>query len=154
MDRGMVESSPIPPCTIHRWKKITTTKVLPKEWGVWVLHWVPHPRLLHQEELLEHLAMKISRTYFQETQRTVGNRDATPKGTNKISHAPWLRAEAVIWKEPGLDPPANLWDSPGKEATKAHLGDSVTGVGHLGELVLPHGHCANKGHLGILPLVY
>ena len=36
------------------------------------------------------------------------------QGTHKISHAPQPRAEAVISKEPGSDPPADLGESPGE----------------------------------------
>ena len=36
------------------------------------------------------------------------------KRAYKISHAPGPRAEAVISKEPGSDPPADLGESPGE----------------------------------------
>ena len=71
----------------------------------------------------------------------MGNRDSTFKGHHKISHVLGPRAEAVIWKESGSDPPTDLENLLERQkATLAHLGDIDTGRSHFGELVLPCGH--------------
>ena len=46
--------------------------------SLWVLHWEDKPP--------EHLALKANGFYFWEIQRTVGNRDSTLKGANKMSY--------------------------------------------------------------------
>ena len=72
------------------------------------------------------LSLKVSRAYFGETQRAVGNRDFTLKGEDlhKISHIPGPRAETIIWKEPESDLCADLGKS-GKER-----GTWSTALGH------------------------
>ena len=62
----------------------------------------------------------------------------TPPLKGKISHTLRPSAEAVIWKEPGSDPPADLRESPG--------GNWSSPWGHrlrwscFGDLVLPQKH--------------
>lgn len=43
----------------------------------------------------EHLALDVNGTYFQESQGTMRNRDFSPIGNTKITHAPGLREEAL-----------------------------------------------------------
>ena len=46
--------------------------------------------------------------------RAVGNKDSLLQHTCKVSPAPGPRAEAVISKESGSDPPADLGESLGE----------------------------------------
>lgn len=56
---------------------IIITEVLLKEQGVWPSHW-DHwaPKLMGhcENQTHEHLALKVSRDYFQESQWSLGNR--------------------------------------------------------------------------------
>ena len=67
--RVAVQSRPIPPGgQLTSGRTVTTSEVLPKEWGVWVSRQAPQPGVLHQEdESPECLALKASRAYFQKT---------------------------------------------------------------------------------------
>ena len=112
--RVAVYSRPKPPGGQPTYRRrITTAEILPKEQGVWTPHGAPQP--WHPA-----LGRRATRTFGFEGQqgfpsgepRAVGNRDSTLKGTHKISHTPETRAETVIWKEPGSDPPADLEESP------------------------------------------
>ena len=88
-------------------------EVLPKEQGVWAPHQAPHPRS-------PVLGRQVPRTSLFEGQcgLLLGHsgllETETPllKGVHKISHDLGSRAEAVIWKEPGSDPPTDLEKSP------------------------------------------
>ena len=60
---------------------ITIVKVLHREWGSELYIMLPSPVVLSQEdEPLKCLALKASRAYIWETQRTVGNRESILKG--------------------------------------------------------------------------
>ena len=51
------------------------------------------------------------------------------KGAHKISYTPGAREEAVIWKDPGSDPPTDLRNSPGEagDDCSSHPGDTDPG---------------------------
>lgn len=68
------------------------------------------------------------------------------KGIPKISHAPWHRAEAVIWRSLGqtyqLISEILLEN---QEATRTHPGNTDTGGNHFWELVLSYGQWCWQG---------
>ena len=58
----------------------------------------------------EHLALKVSRAYFWETQRET--EPPLLQGAHRLSLILGSRAEAGMWKEPRSAPPADLGGSP------------------------------------------
>ena len=77
------------------------------------------------------------------------------KDAHKISHVLGPRAEAVIWKEPGSDPLANLRELPKRhEATGAQPGDTDTGSSQSGSSFYHKDTDADRYHFGILLLAY
>ena len=73
---------------------------------------LPSPGVLQLENKPpEHLTFKASGSVW-ESRRAVGNR-LLLKDTHKISHTLSPSTEAVIWKEPGSDPLADLREPPG-----------------------------------------
>ena len=92
---------------------ITISEILPKEWAIWAQYQAPQHWVLYQEdEPPEHLALKTRESYFGRA-RGLWEIETPPlKSAHKISHALGPRAEAVIWKEPGSDLPADLGEPP------------------------------------------
>ena len=89
--------------------------VLPKEWGVWAPYQSPQPGGPAPGRWAPRtLAWKASETYSCESQRAVGNEIPLLKDAHKTTHTPGPREKAAIWKEPGLDLPADLGESPGE----------------------------------------
>ena len=66
--------------------------------------------MYQKDEPPEHLALKISDAYFQETQKTVGNRDSILKGQTQILSVVGTKEDGS--KEPGSDPRPDLGESP------------------------------------------
>ena len=52
-------------------------------------------------ESLEHLALKTSGAYFQESQGAMKNTDCILKGLTQNLNALWPQVDAVIWKQAG-----------------------------------------------------
>ena len=76
---------------------------------VWVPHWAPqHSSPISGPRMLD---FKARGAFFQERQRAV-KKIPLLKGTHQISPALGPRAEAVIWKEPSSEPPADCREPP------------------------------------------
>ena len=90
-------------------------RLSPGSEGVWVPHWAPqHRSPISGRQDPECLTSKARGAYFQERQRAV-KKIPLLKDTHKISPALGPRTEAVIWKEPRSEPPAD-WREPPREA--------------------------------------
>ena len=90
---------------------------------------------------------KDSRAYFWGNQMTERNRESTLNGCTQNLTCSRTRAEAVIWKEPGSDSPADL-KSPleRQQATVVHPGYTDTGTAILGSLYYQVDTGAEKHH--------
>ena len=149
-----VQSRPKPP---GGWptnvRKITIADVSPKEQGVKAPHQAPQPEGAAPGRL-------NPRTLGFECQQ--GLLSGVPEGCRKWrphssrtknTYTLGPRAETVIWKEPGSDPPADLGESP-REAGGNIPGDIHTGGSHSGSLFYHVDTGAGKGYFGILHLAY
>ena len=105
---------PYPGGATHKLENNYIAQVLPKHWELWAPWWAPQ----HQKNKPpDHLALKASRTSFQESQKPMGNRDSTPKGdTHNLTHsrtqgrsnlkAAWVTPNCRSW-EPGREAGGN-----------------------------------------------
>ena len=92
---------------------IAIVEITTKECGVWAPHWAPQHRspVPGRKPQNVWLWRPVGLTF----RRARGLWDIEIpllKGSYKISHALGLRAEAAVWKEPRLEPPADLGKPP------------------------------------------
>ena len=86
---------------------IKMAKVIPKEWGIWAPYQAPGGEEERKSGFQSQWAS------FQETQRTMGNRDSAHKGhTQNLIHSR-TQGRSSNWKEPEPDLLADLEKSPG-----------------------------------------
>ena len=101
--------------TYKRWRIITIQRFCPKmrclspttsspPWGPWT-------RKLSPQKVWLWRPMGLT---FRRARRLWERETPLLKCEHKISHTPGPRAEAVIWKEPGSDPPADVGEAPGE----------------------------------------
>ena len=76
------------------------------------------------------------------------------KGAHSVPHALSPSAEAVIGKDPGSDPLANLSLPERQEAAEIFPGNIDTGGSHFWSLFYHEDTGADKHHFRILPLTY
>ena len=108
----------------------------------------------------EHLALKVSRAYFWESQRVWEIETPLLKGKCKISDAPGPRAEAVSLKKPESDSLVDPGEPPGQAGgnCNSHWGhkfwqqssfyhkDMEASKHNVGTLPLIH-YCQDRSHL-------
>lgn len=141
--RVLMQSRLIPGQMMHKWdhnyKRRGSSKgvnglSLTAGSPAWGLHW--------KEEPPEHLTLEVSRAYFWESHRAVGNRDFTLKRGHSASHALWDTGqkqsfERILGHTHFLILERLLER---QEVTRADPGDTDTVSRYFGELSLPCGH--------------